>query len=163
VLSPLQWRTWCVLSRSEARILCCPCDACKFCHNPLGNLRLGSGIGTCTNLMDSGVTSGSERMLRIHVMANHVRSHCARGDVKSGTAKRQQRMDMPTADAFALATTGTRAGYGAHPNVGNDRGRMGRGSCCSWTPGYCHLIRRCVPPLDQTCVFAENWCCPAEG
>jgi len=137
--------------RAQKPTFLLPMDAC-ICHNPLSNLRLGSGIAPVRMLMDSGVTLGSERMLRIHVMAQSMFEAMRLAATLSRAQASDSKNGYPPVMAFAMATDRQRADYGAQ-ECRHDRGRMGRGHA---VPGRWLLpLYAAAYPLDQI-VFAEN-------
>ena len=138
------------LSQSEADLLAAH-DAC-ICHNPLSNLRLGSGIAPVRMLMDSGVTLGVGTDA-----SNTSDGQCMFEAMRlAATLSRSQTSNseewISTRDAFAMATTGSARIMGLK-NVG----MIAEGWAADMLfldAGYCHYTPLRTP-IDQI-VFAEN-------
>jgi 5-methylthioadenosine/S-adenosylhomocysteine deaminase len=126
-------------------------EAC-ICHNPLSNLRLGSGTAPVRMLMDSGVVMG---------IGTDASNTCDGQNMfeamrLAATLSRAQAVDsaewVSTREAFTMATTGSARIMGLK-NVG----MISEGWAADMVfldAGYCHYtpLRN---PLDQI-VFSEN-------
>ncbi|MEP2920683.1 MAG: amidohydrolase family protein [Sulfitobacter sp.] len=138
------------LSQGEADTLASH-EAC-ICHNPMSNLRLGSGIAPVRMLMDSGVGMGVGTDASNTSDGQNMFEAMRLSATLSRAMTPQSEDWVSTRDAFSMATTGSARIMGL-----NKVGKISTGWAADLLfldAGYCHYtpLRN---PLEQV-VFSEN-------